>query len=353
MQVSNLEQIADAFDLQITWCKQMGSPFTSRVLAALVQDIRSGGRVADLLTDFSEEPIAAALALRVAGACHRRALDDPQSRLGDLYSVASAAPDDRGLQSVLLEDIAQNRSHYEAYLEGPPQTNEAARSGVLMGGYLTIAAETGLCLDIAEIGASAGLNLAFDQYSYDLGGLKTGALGSRVHICPKWRGEQPADAELTVRKREACDIAPLDVRDHLTRQRLLSYIWADQIERLDRLRGAMEIARECDLKIEALSADVFIKRVLAERVPNGVLVISHSNMWHYLPVAMRSHIQQMIEAAGTKAPRSAPLAWLRFEGLDEKSLPMLSLTLWDGNEHTGQRRDLATGHPHGTEIQWF
>jgi hypothetical protein len=54
-------------------------------------------------------------------------------------------------------------------LESAPQTNEVARSAVILGGLLTIAAETGLPIARHEIGSSAGLNLYPDRYGYDLG----------------------------------------------------------------------------------------------------------------------------------------------------------------------------------------
>ena len=66
-------------------------------------------------------------------------------------------------------DVLRRHDHYLAdQLSSPPQTNEVARSGIVLGAMLHVAARTGLPLEIFEIGASAGLNLAFDEYVFDL-----------------------------------------------------------------------------------------------------------------------------------------------------------------------------------------
>ncbi len=46
------------------------------------------------------------------------------------------------------------------------QTNETQRCVALLPAFLTIAGETGLPLDLLELGPSAGLNLLFDHYRY-------------------------------------------------------------------------------------------------------------------------------------------------------------------------------------------
>jgi hypothetical protein len=55
------------------------------------------------------------------------------------------------------------------FMSHEPQTNEVRRSAVLLPGFLTIAAETGLPLRILELGASAGLNQLWDRRHYRLG----------------------------------------------------------------------------------------------------------------------------------------------------------------------------------------
>ena len=193
--MTSTDEMAAALELQAGFCEALGSPFTARVLRMLRVDVAANGEVADLVASFRQEPKAAALALRVAGAFHARALDNPEGALGEHYPTCGGdggrGLSDEAFRAILIDDLRANRSHYDGYLESPPQTNEVGRSAVMVGGYFTIAGETGLPLDVCEIGASAGLNLGFDQFFYQLGASRFGDPSSAVHLMPEWRGEAP------------------------------------------------------------------------------------------------------------------------------------------------------------------
>ncbi len=349
--MTDLNAAAKAFHLQADFCENLGSPFTARVLTVLAADIGAGGVIANLVAGFEEEPVAAALALRVAGALHRRALDEPNGRLGQLYAtVGGAGPDDAALQAALIQDIAENRSHYDTYLEGPPQTNEVGRSAVMIGGYLSIAAQTGLPLHVFEIGASAGLNLGCDRFFYRFGDEIWGDKTSPVSLAPAWHGGlPPLHADLQIAERQGCDIAPVDIGEHENQRRLESYIWPDQPERLARLRGAVSVAKELGTRVLHESADVFVENALQNSAPRAVRVIAHTIMWQYMPEDMRARIEGAIGQAGEKASGESPVAWLRLEPVDVKDPPSLRLTLWPG----GETQELAIAHPHGASVKWL
>ncbi len=351
--MTSVDEACSAFETQVGHCEAMGSPFTARILNALIADIRMSGPVADLIAPFETEAIAAALALRVAGAFHGRALLEPTSALGGIYPTCggdgAVGMSGEDLRELLVADLVAHRDHYGRYLESPPQTNEVGRSAIMIGGYLQIAAETNLPLDVREIGSSAGLNLSFDQFSYQLGDVRLGGQTSRVHLAPKWQGAALAASELpVVRSRMACDIAPLDIRSPETRLRLQSYVWADQLERMERLQGALDIAEQQNVRVEEASADIFVERVLQARDPGAALVISHTVMWQYMPQELRRHIRDLITSAGDVAQSDAPLAWLRFEPRDKMGPLVLQLTLWPG----GDTRELAIADPHGRQVKW-
>lgn len=342
---------AKAFQLQAGFCENLGSPFTARVLTLLAADSEAGGVIADLVAGFEEEPVAAALALRVAGALHRRALDDPNGRLGQMYAApGGVSADDDVLRTVLVEDIAQNQRHYEAYLEGPPQTNEVGRSGAMIGGYLSIAEQTELPLHVYEIGASAGLNLGCDCFHYRFDDKVWGKADSPVSLAPDWHGGlPPLHADLRIAERLGCDIAPVDILDQENQRRLESYIWPDQPERLARLRGAIAIAKELGTRVVQESADVFVERALQGSALQAVRTIAHTIMWQYMPEDMRGRIENTIRRAGDEATDVSPIAWLRLEPIDVKDPPSLRLNLWPG----GETQELAIAHPHGASVKWL
>lgn len=350
----SLDQAAEAFQTQAGFCTQLGSPFTARVLRVLAENIRANGPMAQLVKGFEEEPVAAALALRVAGAFHRRALNDVDGALAAIYPTCggngAGTMDDEALCALLLRDLQADQRHYQAYLESPPQTNEVGRSGVMIGGYLTIASETRLPLDVCEIGASAGLNLGFDKFYYELGGVAYGDARSPVKLAPDWHGSPPpVDVPLSVRSRSACDIAPLNVHDLEAQRRLESYIWGDQHERMARLRGAIALACGLGVTVVPESADRFVARALQSRKSGSCCVIAHTVMWQYMPTAMRNSIERMIYEAGAQSTSEAPVAWLRLEPKDLAGPPSLQLRIWPGDGE----RDLAIAHPHGASVKWL
>jgi hypothetical protein len=176
MSVSDHDQdrqtVLDAFDKQIGWCEKLGSPFTARLLTILRDDIAAGGASAEMVLGWPGDPVADALALRMAGALHALALTGSAAALVPCYPP-SAAPVER-LRPVVLDVVREHQSAIRAFLVSPPQTNEVGRSGVLVGGFLEIAKETGLPLRCLEIGASAGLNTIWDRYHYRLGAVGWG-----------------------------------------------------------------------------------------------------------------------------------------------------------------------------------
>jgi hypothetical protein len=204
MSVSDHDQdrqtVLDAFDKQIGWCEKLGSPFTARLLTILRDDIAAGGASAELALGWPGDPVADALALRMAGALRALALTGSAPALVPCYPP-SAAPVEP-LRPVVLDVVRGHQSGIRALLVSPPQTNEVGRSGVLVGGFLEIAKETGLPLRCLEIGASAGLNTIWDRYPYRLGAVGWGDPQSPVSLAPSWEGPSPpVDAPLRVIER--------------------------------------------------------------------------------------------------------------------------------------------------------
>ena len=340
--------IVAGFQQQVAWCQSLGSPFTATLLSRLTADIEAGGQTAALIGEWPGDPTADALPLRMAGALHALALDGSQPDLSAVYPPYQTTSD--ALWRVVSAVLAERAAFLRAFLASPPQTNEVGRSGVLLGGFLCIAQATGLPLRTLEIGASAGLNLWWDRYRYTLGTGHWGDPDSPVRLEPKWEGPLPPLSQpLTVLRRDACDIAPIDLSDAAQRLRLQAYVWPDQRDRLDRLVGAIAVARDAGSVVAKADAAAWLKGHLATVQEGAATVLYHSIMWQYLPEATRTGIAGLMAAAGARATPQAPLAWLRFEPPPATGKPELRLTLWPAP--TDQR--LATAHPHGAAITWL
>ena len=232
-------------------------------------------------------------------------------------------------------------------LKSAPQTNEVRRSSALLPGFLRIAALTGKPLVLSEVGASAGLNLQWDRYSYRLGDFHWGG-ASAVELAPRWEGPPPPTADIMVVERAGCDLNPLDPASEDDRLRLFSYIWADQQDRLDRTAAALDMATQSGLKVEKADAIDWLHKRLATPRPGMTHVIYHTIAWQYLPPALKAEGEALIAEAGARATEAAPLARLQLEADGKPDGAAILLTLWP----TDETREIGRADFHGRWVKW-
>ncbi|WP_439498789.1 DUF2332 domain-containing protein [Bosea sp. (in: a-proteobacteria)] len=342
------ERARAIFRGQVEACLMLGSPFTAlfcELMAERLDDTSDFGRRA---LGWQGDPRTDALALRAAGAFNALARSGRAPELQALYPPAKAGPEAlwRGLSAAL----AGHDRFLTAYLDSAPQTNEVKRCAALLGGALVVARETGLPLELLEIGASAGLNLGFERYRYELGLGRWGEEAAPVVIRSEWRGAPPPlEAGLSVVARRACDLNPLDPSKPADRARVLSYIWPDQADRLRVTEAAFDAAALMPWRVERADAAAWVEARLSEDAPAGrTRMLMHTIMWQYMPDETKQRIASAMARAGAAATRERPLAWLRMEPDGTSGSAAVTLTCWpDGGE-----RDLGRADYHGRWVEW-
>ncbi|MEY2883909.1 MAG: hypothetical protein RL490_1633 [Pseudomonadota bacterium] len=344
--------IAAAFHKQAGFCRFSGSPLTALVCEAAVLALDSGSATGRAIIGWPGEPFADALMMRLTGGCNALVRAGVAPELAALYPPAPLPGVDAlaaALRAVLADPARDARLC--TWLAGPPQTNEVARAGALMPGLMTIAAATGLPMRLFELGCSAGLNLNLDRFGYRLGDVLAGDAESPVQLAPLWQGPPPPAATVTIAGRSGVDLNPLDVGDADVRERLLAYVWPDQLERVQRATAAIALAAALPPPIARGDAADWVTAQVAPQA-GSTAVVYHSIAWQYFPVATQSRIAAHMAAMGDTASPVAPLAWLRYEmdNPDLAELPTLRLTLWQGG--LPDERLLARVHPHGAFVQW-
>ena len=257
---------------------------------------------------------------------------------------------DEALWSAIEKSIAAHDAFLDLWLNSPPQTNEVARSGSLLGGALHLAADTKLPIDLYEIGSSAGLNLSFDRYHYDFKLTEWGSAAEGVNIVQEWQGKlPPVDAPLVIRNRRGCDQNPLDPSSDDHRTRLLAYVWPDQTVRIASLKAALESTARSGLRVEKADAADWVEKEFSAPAEKGVVrLLSHSITWQYLPEAIKDRITAAMEKAGSAATADAPVAWLRVEPDGKNPYATVRLTTWP----SGETRDLGKADFHGRFTIW-
>jgi hypothetical protein len=340
------------------WCGEFGSPFTAALCAKLADDYAAGGVIADILAGWPTDPIKDALALRLAGALHHIVLSEPSGALAQVWpkGVDGWTIDTAWAEAVVA--LKARTTWVKDFIVSPPQTNEVRRAIALFPGICAAAKDFAGPIDLLELGASAGLNLNMDQFSYatDAWHFQSDASSRDVLIDTDWRGGAPhMPATLTIRSKAACDQNPLDVSDPANTLLLTAYVWPDQPARLARLSGAIKLAQANHTVPDRADAAEWLVEKLATRATDALTIVYHSVFLVYPDTQTRERIIATMEAAGEAATAQAPLAWLRFEwpgvlGLESDGSVNAALELiqWPG----GKRTLLATVDPHGRFVNW-
>jgi hypothetical protein len=210
--------------------------------------------------------------------------------------------------------------------------------------------QTGLPLRLLEVGASAGLNLRVDRFRIGGGGVAVGDPHSPVDLSDHWTVPPPDVSDrIEVVARRGCDRDPVDPTTADGSRALISSVWADQRDRLDRLRGAIELAQKYPAEVDRASLDAWTERQVRELPAGNATVVFHSVVSEYLPDPTRERFVAAVRDAGARATWARPLAWLRLEPISSLRHHNLELTLWPG----GQTRTLARCGAHGTDVEWL
>lgn len=341
-------RVRRAFVGQAEHCERMGSPFTALLCRLAAKRLDTRDTVGAAILGWPSHPGNDALPLRFAGALHALVLSGRAPKLAALYPPHKLPPADQ-LWATVLETMAAESDFILATLRSPPQTNEVGRSAILLGGFLEIAAATRLKLVTSELGASAGLNMFWDRFAYELNGVTWGNPASAVRLAPRWTGKlPPLTAPVTVKARAGCDLNRLDARNPEHRLRLLSYVWADQNQRIQRLSAALDVAAADPPDIATADAADWIEARVAAQPEGTAHVVYHTIVWQYLPLATRERISAALYRAGAATTATRTLAWLRFEADGKEPGGVLTLTSWPG----GETRILARADYHGAWVDW-
>ncbi|MGE4612357.1 MAG: DUF2332 family protein [Paracoccaceae bacterium] len=342
-----MKPLAAAFNAQADACENLDSPFTAELLRLVALNLTDDHPVGAFLHGWPDFDTfrSGAVALRLAGAMHALVLKRMDEGLTAVYPPNEAHGP--AMWKAIESAMRVHHAHIIDWMDSHPQTNEIRRSNALIPGFHLIAAETGLPLDMSEIGASTGLNLNWDMFAMEINGQVWGDPESHVRLTPDWRGPLPPRADIKILDRAACDIKPLNPNNPDDRLRMMSYIWADQTQRIENTQRAIDMACVTGRLVKKQDALEFLNERLPP-VEGAVRVIYHSIMWQYLTKEAQAEGAAMIAAAGDNATPNAPLAWLRAEPDNKGHGAAITLTMWP----SGETRALGRMDFHGRWISW-
>ena len=339
------------FQYQALICRAGDAPVSADMLDYAAREVAAGGPSAKVVEGWSEDPGASYLGVRYLAAVHRLVLSGQALELGSHFPTAGGRAKWPYLGRELTELVEDRAQTLREWIRPVPQTNEVGRSAALSVGFHAVAERFGLPLRLLEPGASAGLNLRFDDYAVRLRGsggpLAWGSDGAGVVVEVDWEGGAPVLVEkLEVASRRGCEIAPFVLIEDSERRRLESYVWPDHVDRLMRLRRAIAAALRDPVLIDEASAPDWLPNQLGAAQEGRATVVYHSSFWAYLSERDRGRITRTLEDAGARATAAGPLAWLRLE--EEGAGVSLRLRTWPD----GEDRKLADVADHGATIRY-
>ncbi len=186
------------------------------------------------------------------------------------------------------------------------QTNEAARCATL----LPFLAALPQPLALLEVGASAGLCLLPDRYSYryDDGTHLDPTDGPSPVVLPCALGPGVAAPARVpqVAWRAGLDLAPVDVADDDACAWLETLVWPEHEDRRTRLRAALALARTDPPRVVEGDLLTDLPALAAQAPDAATLVVLHSAVLAYVPPDAR---ERFVDLVGT-----LPGHWLSNEG---------------------------------------
>ena len=191
------------------------------------------------------------------------------------------------------------------------QTNQVQRAIGLRLGLSVIAGEVPGPVHVIEAGTSAGLNLQFDRYGYQLNGRQFGDPAAPVQLAAECHGpavpdldRQPAIASVL-----GVDLHPVDAADPGERAWLQALVWPENHRQRALLTRALELAAADPPPIAA--GDVIdVLPGIAGGLPAGQpRVVFHSATRMHVPASRRAAFDAAIARAGD----TGPLWWLSIE----------------------------------------
>jgi hypothetical protein len=178
------------------------------------------------------------------------------------------------------------------------QTNEPARCATILPALARLPGP----LALIEVGASAGLTLLFDRYSYDYGGAR---LSGSDPDAPMLRcsslGNVPAPIpELLpeIAWRAGLDLNPLDVTSEEDVRWLSCLVWPGEGDRRERLDAAVVAARRDPPAVYQGDLLTDLPALAAQAPREATLVIYHSAVLAYVAAEDRRRFAETVSSLG-------------------------------------------------------
>jgi hypothetical protein len=269
-------ELAESMAEQARLCEKQGSPLYGSLLQLAAQDVASADPCWSFLEPFAFEPPRTLVPLRFLALFHQLALAGILPDLARHYPTCGGRSDPESAWRCIRSALEGQASVWQDRMPRSVQTNEVGRSCALAPGFVLTAHRTALPLCLLEIGCSAGLNLRWDHYCYEISDRTCGDVDSPVVFRNRFTRGMPWNSQsIQVAERRGCDLNPIAL-DEDGRLRLLSFVWPDQVERFQLLSNAFQVADSFPAILNCADAVDWSAEQLSKKRPGVATVLFHS-----------------------------------------------------------------------------
>ncbi len=283
----------------------------SPVYESLSHGVAGDGALLDLLMRTPSEqrrPSLLFAAVNLLLAAH------PDATLAAYYPIhGGRRPVDDQLVAAFTAFCAEHADELSRLLHSrSTQTNEIRRCVALRLALSHVGQRWPGPFALAEVGASAGLNLLFDRYRYRVGDQETApATAASVLISCELRGSAPAGRILgtapEITSRLGIDQQPIELTDPGQRAWLAAFSWPEDVDGLATLRGAIDLAvatRAATVVRGDATTDT--ARLLATLPGHEPVVVFTASLLSYLDADARTAFADQLREASQRRP----VAWV-------------------------------------------
>ncbi|MFJ3519854.1 DUF2332 domain-containing protein [Streptomyces sp. NPDC090131] len=233
------------------------------------------------------------------------------------------------------------------------QTNEVGRCAVLLPAFAALQQQLDdRPIRIVDVGASAGLNLLWDRYTYDYGGHRLTLPNSdpgTVLSCDIKGGVPPLAVDVARFVRPVgIELSPVDVTDTEATEWLVSLTWPEQTTRMHTLNSALALAARTPPTILAGPAEEHLADVVAETPTDHHLVFVFS--WSIYQIFGSPGGRDRLVATLAELSRQRPLQEISIGHFGEDTPRMIMASYDGGVSHSDV---VARCDVYGTWLDWL